>query len=264
MKINIDSGFLHYETLGRGTPLLFIHGYPLSAKIWDPQMNALSDHASLISIDLRGHGESYPYEGPYSMDLLANDCKALLDELNIREQAVVCGLSMGGYVAMAMYRNFPELIKGMIFTSTRPAPDSPEGKANRDLAIQNARQHGAISIADSMLPKLFSPLTLSNNPTLLNKVHTMMVKTSVQGMIGVLQGMRDRPDSTPLLPKISCPVLIIHGTDDQIIPMKEAELMAQHIPKSQFVKINRAGHLVNLEQPKIYNQAVLNFLNTLI
>ena len=264
MKINIGNGFLHYETLGRGTPLLFIHGYPLSGKIWDPQMNALSAHASLISIDLRGHGESYPYEGPYSMDLLANDCKTLLDELNIREQAVVCGLSMGGYVAMAMYRNFPELFMGMILTSTRPGPDSPEVKSNREIAIHNARQYGAISIADSMLPKLFSPITLSINPDLLNHVHSMMAKTSVQGMVGVLQGMRDRPDSTPLLAKISCPVLIIHGTDDQIIPMKEAELMAQQIPKSQLVKINRAGHLVNLEQPEKYNQALLDFLNTLI
>src|SRR4030042_1983698 len=204
MKINIGNGFLHYETLGRGTPLLFIHVYPLSGKIWDPQMNALSDYASLITIDLRGHGESYPYEGPYSMDLLSNDCKALLDELNIREQVVVCGLSMGGYVALAVYRNFPELFKGMIFTSTRPGPDTPEGKANRDLAIHNARQQGSSPIADSMLAKLFSPITLSSNPNLLETIHDMMVNTSVQGMIGVLQGMRDRPDSTPLLAKISC------------------------------------------------------------
>jgi pimeloyl-ACP methyl ester carboxylesterase len=264
VRIYIGNGFLNYVTLGRGMPLLFIHGYPLSGKIWDPQVNALSDHASLISIDLRGHGESYPFEGPYSMDLLANDCKVLLDELNITEKVVVCGLSMGGYVAMAMYRNFPRIFKGMILTSTRPGPDTPEGRSNRDLAINNVRQYGSSSIADSMLPKLFSPVTLSTNPNLIKSIHSTMINTSVQGMIGALQGMRDRPDSTPLLAKISCPVLIIHGTDDQIIPMKEAELMSQQIPKSRLVKINNAGHLVNLEQPELYNQALLEFLNTLI
>ncbi len=148
MKIYIGNGFLNYEILGSGMPVLFIHGYPLSGKIWDPQMNTLSNHASLITIDLRGHGESYPYEGSYSMDLLASDCKALLDELNIREKVVVCGLSMGGYVAMAMYRNFPGIFKGMILTSTRSGPDSPEVKNNRNIAINQAYQYGANYIAE--------------------------------------------------------------------------------------------------------------------
>jgi 3-oxoadipate enol-lactonase len=264
MKFPIDNGFLDFEILGSGIPLLFIHGYPLSRKIWEPQMNDLRDQATLISIDLRGHGNSYAFVGPYSMDLLANDCKLLLDELNIKVPVVVCGLSMGGYVAMAMYHNFPDLFKGMILTSTRSGSDSPEGKINRDIAINQAYQHGPNYIAESMLQKLFSPVTHSNNPNLLTMIHDVIANTSIQGIVGALQGMRDRPDSTPLLTKISCPAIIIHGVDDQLIPLKDAELMAQQIPNSRLIKITNAGHLPNLEQPKIYNRFVQDFLLSLV
>jgi 3-oxoadipate enol-lactonase len=264
MKLSLDNGFLDYELLGKGNPLLFIHGYPLSQKIWEPQMDSLGDQATLISVDLRGHGNSYAFEGPYSMDLLANDCKLLLDNLNIKFPTVVCGLSMGGYVALAMYRNFPDLFKGMILTSTRSGSDSPEGKINRDIAINQAYQYGANYIADSMLPKLFSPMTQAKNPDLLNMIHSVMANTSVQGIVGALQGMRDRADSSSLLTKINCPVLIIHGLDDQLIPMKDAELMDQQIPNSRLMKISNAGHLPNLEQPEIYNRFVQDFLHSLI
>ena len=264
MKLYIDDGFLEYEMLGNGIPLLLIHGSPLSRMIWLPQMDELSDVASLISIDLRGHGDSFPFEGSYSMDLLASDCMKLLDDLNIKQPIVVCGLSLGGYVTMAIYRINPEIFKGMILTSTRPGPDSPERKANRDVSILNAREHGAIIIADNMLPKLFSPVTLSTKPEIVKMIRGVMAKTSVQGILGALQGMKERPDSSTMLTQINCPVLIIHGTDDQLIPLKEAELMNHQIPTSHLVKITDSGHLPNLEQPEKYNQAVRDFLQILV
>lgn len=260
MKIQFDNGFLEYDKLGIGIPLLFIHGYPLSRKIWVPQMDGLSDQAMIISVDLRGHGESYPFKGPYSMDLLADDCKRLLEDLNIKMPILVCGLSMGGYVTMALYRKYPDVFKGIILTSTRPGPDSPEAKANRESSIKNALEQGASYIADNMVQKIVAPETLSSKPDLVKIIHKIMAKTSVQGIVGALQGMRDRPDSTPMLSKISCPVLIVHGTDDQLIPIKEAEMMHQVIPNSRLVKISAAGHLPNLEQPEIFNQAIRDFI----
>jgi 3-oxoadipate enol-lactonase len=264
MKIQIDDGFLEYEKIGKGIPLLFIHGYPLSRKIWTPQVNGLSDRATTISLDLRGHGDSFSFEGPYSMDLLASDCKRLLEYLHVKSPVVVCGLSMGGYVTMALYRNHPDLCKGMILTSTRPGPDSAEAKANRDASIKNVLEHGSSIIADNMLSKMISSVTLSTNPDLVKMIHCVMVNTSIQGIVGSLTGMRDRSDSIPLLTQIKCPVLVIHGIEDQLIPMKEAEMMNQQIPNSRLVKITDAGHLPNLEQPDIFNQAVRDFLLSLV
>jgi pimeloyl-ACP methyl ester carboxylesterase len=263
MQIKIANGFLEYEKLGKGIPLLFIHGYPLSRKIWKPQLDGLSDLALSISVDLRGHGDSFAFEGPYSMDTLASDCKRLLDDLTIKSPVVVCGLSMGGYISLAFYRAYPEIFKGMILTSTRSGPDSAEAKANRDASIKNALEFGAIYIADNMLPRLFSPVTLSTNPDLVKTVHEIMVNTSIQGIVGSLEGMKNRLDSTPLLSQISCPVLIIHGADDQLIPQKEAELMDRQIPNSRLIKIAEAGHLPNLEQPDRFNKAVWDFLQSL-
>jgi 3-oxoadipate enol-lactonase len=263
MKYLLDNGFLAYEQTGKGLPILFIHGYPLSRKIWEPQLEGLSDNVSMLTLDLRGHGESYPFNGPYNMELLADDCKQLLDNLIFNYPILVCGLSMGGYVTFALFRKYPQVIKGMILTSTRSGPDSAEGKANRDTAIKNVRDRNVDFIADSLLPKLISPVTLTSKPDLLHIIREIMLETSINGVTGALQGMRDRPDSTPLLTQIKCPVLIIHGANDQLISIHEAENMNQQISNSRLVIIPNAGHLPNMEQPEIYNQAIRDFIKSL-
>lgn len=262
MKYKLEGGFITYDQVGNGIPLLFIHGYPLSRKIWLDQIESLSTKASLISVDLRGHGESYPFEGPYPMDLLAEDCKRLLDDININYPILVCGLSMGGYVTFSLYQKYPEIFKGMILTSTRSSADTIEGKANRDAAIRNVNDHGVPFIAESLLPKLVSPITFSSKPDLVNTITTIMLETSIQGIIGASQGMRDRRDSTSLLAQISCPVLLIHGEDDQIISIKETETMHNQIPNSKLVVVPKAGHLLNMEQPGQFNQALLEFISS--
>jgi 3-oxoadipate enol-lactonase len=263
MKYKLDDGFLAYDQVGEGTPVLFIHGYPLSRKIWHYQMVKLSQDAHLISVDLRGHGESYPFEGPYSMDTLADDCKSLMDSKRIKVPIVVCGLSMGGYVTLALYRKYPQIFKAMILTSTRAGADSDVGKANREAAIKNVHEHGIAYIADSMLPKIVSKATLIVKPTLVKTIREIMLETSVQGIVGSSLGMRDRPDSTSLLAQIHFPVLIIHGADDQLIPVSEAEAMQQKITDSRLVVIPDAGHLPNMEQPDLFNHAIREFINTL-
>ena len=263
MKFKIENGFIAYDQNGTGIPLLLIHGYPLSRKIWKPQMDGLAKNASMIRLDLRGHGESYPFEGEYQMDLLADDCYKLLLNTQLSPPIVVCGLSMGGYVAFALYRRYPQLFKAMILTSTRAGPDSPEGKASRETGIKNARQNGISSIVDGMTPKLVSPFTLTTKKELVSSIREIMLETSTNGVVGALQGMRDRADSTPLLAEIECPVLIIHGADDQIIPFIESEKMCEQISDARLVAIAQAGHLPNMEQPERYNQVVRDFIKSL-
>jgi pimeloyl-ACP methyl ester carboxylesterase len=242
-----------------GIPLFFIHGYPLNRHIWDPQLESLADTARLIAPDLRGHGDSDVTSGPYSMDMLADDCLALLEALGITGPAVLCGLSMGGYVSFAFYRKYPERVAGLILAATRSGEDSPEGKANRDKAADLARQGGPGAIVESMLPKMLSPKSYAERSGLVDSVREIMLSSSLDGILGDLMGMKSRPDSTPALNLIDKPTLILHGNDDQLIPTSEAIAMHAAIPGARLQLLPDAGHLLNIEQPLLFNKAVREF-----
>lgn len=264
MQIQLDNLSMHYSDQGNGQVLLLIHGFPLNRRLWQPQISSLSDVARVIAPDLRGHGDTPPKpfqnQRLYPMNLLAEDCICLLDALQIFQPVVVAGLSMGGYVAFALYRNYPQRVARLILVSTRATADTPEGKANREKAAEVALQEGAPAIAQSMLPRMLAPQTYTNRPDLVETVMGIMKVTSVEGTVGALLGMKDRPDSTTALSEISVPTLIIHGAEDQIIPLDEVQTMHARIPDAILRIIPDAGHLVNLEQPKLFNQAVRDFL----
>jgi pimeloyl-ACP methyl ester carboxylesterase len=260
MHVQIDGINLAFEDKGAGLPLLFIHGYPLSRRIWDAQLEGLADVARLIAPDLRGHGGSDAVREPYSMDMLADDCYFLLKALGITGPVVLCGLSMGGYVAFAFYRKYPEMVAGLILAATRPGEDSPEGKANREKAADLARKGGPSAIAESMLPKMLSPKSYVDRPELVHRVREIMQATSLDGILGDLMGMKSRPDSTPGLRNIKKLTLILHGNDDQLIPPSEAIAMLGAIPGARLNLLPDAGHLLNMEQPQLFNKAVHEFL----
>lgn len=260
MKLRINNFWMHYEDQGQGIPLLLIHGFPLNNTLWQPQIASLKDVARVITPDLRGFGASEPVNSISTMETLATDCLNLLDNLNIHEPVFVGGLSMGGYITFSFHRLFPEKVKGLILAATRPGVDSPEGKANRDRLAQLAQERGSEAVVADMLPKMFSPKTYQNKLSLVENTHQMMASTSVYGIIGALMGMKNRIDSTPLLPDIHKPVLILHGSDDQLIPLKEAEAMQGTIPGAKLCILPEAGHLLNLEQPDLSNQYIKDFL----
>jgi pimeloyl-ACP methyl ester carboxylesterase len=249
-----------YEAKGSGVPLLLIHGYPLSREIWRPQLEGLAEIARVIAPDLRGFGESQAVQGIYAMDRLAQDCLELLDHLKITKPAMVCGHSMGGYVTFAFFRRYPERVRALVLTSTRAAPDSPEAKANREKAVATAREKGAGAIAEAMLPRLLSPRTQEGKPELVARVRQIMESSSVDGIAGALLGMRDRPDSGPTLSKIDKPTLILHGIDDPLIPLAEAQAMQAAIQGAQLHSLPKAGHLPSLEQPELFNRYVREFM----
>jgi pimeloyl-ACP methyl ester carboxylesterase len=263
MILDINGFKMAYQSQGKGTPLLLIHGFPLSKKMWEPQLQSLSLNANVLAPDLRGHGESEPVAGPYSMDLLADDYISFLDALEIEQPVVVCGHSMGGYITLAMYRRHPDRIRGLILAATRAGADSPDGKASRENAIAKAKEEGPAAIASAMLPKMMSPTTYQSNPDLVEQVDNLMSNTSLQGIVGALEAMKERPDSTPMLAKITVPTLIIHGEDDQLIPSQEAQSMHTSIADSNLYLISNAGHLPNLEQPDRFNQIVKGFTENL-
>ncbi len=244
--------------------LLLIHGFPLNSQMWDPQLEDLGEFVRVIAPDLRGYGQSDSVPGPYSITQLADDCADLLGHLNVATPFVVCGLSMGGYIALEFYRRYPEQVAGLILVSTRAGADSEEGKAGRDKAAELAKSEGATAVSGGMLPKMLAPQNVETDEELVDYVKEVMSNASLNGVVGALNAMRDRIDSTPTLGDIDVPVLIIHGADDQLIPVSEAELMFKAIPDAELVVIPDAGHLPNLEQPDMFNDAVIDFLEELL
>lgn len=242
--------------------VLLIHGFPLDRTIWEPQAQVLGNQYRVITPDLRGFGQSQATPPPYSMDTYVDDLRALLDHLGVH-RAVVGGLSMGGYVTFSFYRKHPDRVLGLILVDTKAGPDTPEGKQGRDDMADLARREGAQAVADRMLPKLYAPATYEHNPALIERTRHMMEAASVDGIVGALKAMRDRPDSTPLLSQIRVPSLVIVGQEDALTPVSEAQKMAEHMPGAHLEVIPGAGHLSSLEQPEAVTRTLRTFLSRL-
>jgi 3-oxoadipate enol-lactonase len=263
MRINSNNLAIDYSDNGSGIPLLLIHGYPLSRALWEPQVTGLADVARVLALDLRGHGGSDVGPESYSMSVLADDCRRLLDTLGIAQPVVLGGLSMGGYVVFEFYRKYPQRIAGLILAATRAGADSPEAKANRDTAATTAREKGVGAIVETMLPKILSQKSFQTRPKLVTRVRKLMASTPLAAVLGDLAAMRDRADSTAILAQIDKPTLILHGADDQLIPPAEAQATGAAIPNARLQILPEAGHLLNLEQPEAFNEAVRGFLSSI-
>ena len=187
---------------------------------------------------------------------------ALLEMLEI-EQSVVCGLSMGGYIALEMVRRHRHRLRGLILVSTRANADGAEAIAGRDEMIQLVQRQGCGVLVDRMLPKLLAPETLWTMPDVVDRVRTMIAGSSPAGVIGALTAMRERSDSTPLLREIDFPTLVVAGREDQFVPTDYSRSMADQIPDAHFTVIAGAGHLAPMEQPIATSRVIGEFLESL-
>ena len=255
----IDDIQMAYTDAGMGRPVVLIHGYPFNRSLWNEQVAELSHSYRVIVPDLRGFGESDASEGPATMDRMAQDVALLLDHLGI-SRAVIGGLSMGGYVALAFYKQFPSRVLGLILADTRAQADTEEGKQTRAQQAEKALAEGMAGIADAMLPKLLTPDTVSKRPEVVKRVRDMMLKTKPEGTAAALLGMAQRDDQTQLLPQISSPALIVVGAEDAITPVADSEKMHNAIAGSRLVVLENAGHVSNLERTEEFNQHLLDFL----
>jgi 3-oxoadipate enol-lactonase len=240
--------------------ILFIHGFPLDRSIWHPQVSALTNWRR-IAPDLRGMGQSEAPETGYAMGTYAEDLAQLLDALGVK-RAVLCGLSMGGYVAFECLRRWPERVAGLVLMDTRAEPDPPGARQGRDAMIAMVREQGAGAVAEAMLPRLLRPGTAMTDPGLVEQVREMMAGSPVAGVAGALVAMRDRPDSRPLLPTLGrVPTLVLVGREDVLTPPDVAQAMADAIPGAEYQVIGGAAHLPTLEQPELTTERLRQFLD---
>ena len=252
---------LAYYEAGGGIPLVFVHGFPLNHRLWEPQFSDLSETAHLIAPDLPGHGESGSRPGLYLMEQVAEDVNTMLDKLEIKVPVVLCGLSLGGYMIGQFFEKYRNRLAGLVFTATRASGDSHEAKLNRDRLVGIAWESGVNAMVEAVLPKFLAPKTYQTRPELVERVRGIMQVTSLEGVVGDLLGMRARPDTFDMIREIRLPTLVIHGTEDQLIPVSEGELIRDTIPGARMVTIPEAGHLPNLEQPELFNLAVREFIS---
>jgi pimeloyl-ACP methyl ester carboxylesterase len=253
---------LAYEVSGTGSPVVLLHGFPFNRTLWREQVEALSGRYRVITLDLRGHGETPATRAPATMEEMAGDVAALLDDIGI-DRVVLGGLSMGGYVALAFYRLFPERVRALILADTRPQADTDEARLTREETAVRALGEGMHTIADAMLPKLFAPSAQDERPEVVARVREMILNTDPQGAASALRGMAVRNDQTKLLREIDRPTLILVGNLDLITPPADAELMNREIRGSRLEVIAGAGHVSNIERPAEFNRALENFLREL-
>lgn len=257
----VDNALAHAD-VGRGLPVVLLHAFPLNRSMWEPQIAALFGECRCIVPDLRGFGES-PKAGPYSMERNADDVVALLDALQI-ERAVIAGLSMGGYAALAMWRHHRRRVRALVLADTRAGADNAEGKQKRDELIAVAEAGGAAAVAVRQITGLVGKSTREKQPELVERIRSLMASQDPAGIIGALQAMRARPDSTPLLGEIDVPTLVVVGEEDTVTPVKEARAMHEAIRGSRLEVIPEAGHLSNLERPAAFNAALSDFVGSLL
>lgn len=245
---------------GSGRPLLLVHGFPLDHTMWTGQTTALADQWRVIAPDLRGFGASTVTAGTVTMAQMADDLAGLLDALRITEPVILCGLSMGGYVAWQFALRHRSKLDRLILCDTRAAADSAEAASGRLKTAERVLAESVSVVAESMLPKLFAPATSQKQPQIVESTKQVMLRANPQGIAAALRGMAERPDVTGRLHDIDVPSLVICGEHDVIAPPAEMRQIAAALPKGRYVEIAGAGHMAPRERPAAVNTAIREFL----
>jgi pimeloyl-ACP methyl ester carboxylesterase len=262
MRTEINRIKIDYRDEGSGPAVIFIHAFPLNQSIWDDQVAALKQSYRTITLDLRGFGSSDAPAGPYSMEEMAADVRALMTKIGL-DDAVFVGLSMGGYISLAFYRSYPEQVRALVLADTRASADNEEGRERRMRSAERAEREGAQAIAGEMLPMLLAPETIEKNAALVARVRAMIESNSPSAIASAQRAMAGRPDSSRLIERMNIPVLVIVGSEDSLTKVEESKAMSDKIPGSRLRVIEGAGHLSNVERPAEFNRALADFLDAI-
>jgi len=262
-KINITINNLTVSYSDHGPDdapvIIFIHGFPLNKSMWNIQVEALKENYRVIAYDIRGHGNSDPGIDEFFIELFVIDLLRLMEKLKI-EKSILCGLSLGGYIALNAVLKHPDRFDGLILNDTQCIADTPEIKENRCNAIISIKEKGVEQYADEIIKKLFAPETFTKNKNVVDAVKEMIISTPKQSLCNTLHALAERKETCDQLPEINIPVLIMVGQEDKITPIAAARQMHEKILNSKLEIIQQAGHLSNLEDPAAFNTNLVKFL----
>ncbi len=258
-RVNVNGVNLACDLHGSGEPILFIHGFPLSGRLWDHVVEPMRDTWRLIIPDLRGMGRSQVTPDA-SMATYADDLAALLDAIGEQRPAVVVGLSMGGYIAFEFYRRHAERVRALVLADTRAEADTPQKAADRAAMADRVLCEGSAIVAAAMLPALFGSKASAD---LKHTWKELISNTGPTGTVAALHAMRQRPDSTTTFDDIQVPTLVVVGEDDALTPPADARSMHRGIAGAQLRLIPDAGHMTPVEQPGQFVRALRHFVDAL-
>jgi len=264
MHAQINGLDVWFDSLGNpaALPVVLIHGFPFSHEMWRPQVGVLSEKFWVIDYDLRGHGESSAGDGQYPLEFFVDDLIALLDHLKIKK-AVLCGLSMGGYIALRAVERNPERILALILADTQAKADSNEAKLKRAASMKAAKANGVKTFAETFLKTAFTPQSLTPKSESIISIQKIIESNSLIGICGALMALATRTDTTVSLLAIQVPTLILVGEQDALTSVAASQEMHDRIRGSEMRIIKNAAHLSNVENADEFNKYVIEFLDKL-
>lgn len=262
MNAIINGITVHYIDVGHPNtlPVVLIHGFPFSHEMWEPQIKVLEKEFRVIAYDLRGQGKSGVGDGQYMLEFFVDDLIGLLGYLKI-EKAVLCGLSMGGYIALRTIERNAERVSALILADTQSKADSNEAKLRRASSIRSVKTDGVKAYAESFVKAVFAQKSLAAKVDAVEKIKRIIQANSSLGICGALLALAGRTDTTDVLPSINVPTLILVGEHDALTPPLASQEMHNRIPNSEVHVISNAAHMSNLENSGEFNTHLLNFLD---
>ncbi len=260
IEIRVNGITLCYDDEGNGNmPVVFIHGFPFDRLMWQPQVDFLKSSQRVIAYDIRGFGKSGAGAEKASIELFANDLIKLMDGLQI-SKAIICGLSMGGYIVLNAVSRFPERFEKIILSDTQCIADSSDGREKRFKTIQRIEAGGLSDFTETFVKNIFCKDSLTNKKELVDGIKDTILSTSKQTITGTLAALAERNETCSVLNSISIPALILCGREDGITPPAQAEFLKNNIKNSTLHIIEGAGHMSNLEQADEFNELVKQFI----
>ena len=261
LEMIINNLSVSYTDTGKeGSPvIIFIHGFPFNKSMWNLQVESLKDNYRLITYDIRGHGNSDAGNEDFSIDLFAGDLIGLMDALKI-DRAILCGLSMGGYIALNAVTKYKKRIDALILSDTQCIADTQEAKEKRKKAIESIMKTGVEKYAEESIKNLFASESFTTRRKEIEDVREMIVNTTAPSLISTLRALSVRKETCKTLPEIKVAVLIMVGKEDKLTPPAAAGYMHERIKGSLLRIIDHAGHLSNLENPGEFNAALRKFI----
>lgn len=260
LMLNINNLNLSYDDVGEGNiPIIFLHGFPFDKSMWAKQLDFFATTNRVIAIDIRGFGKSTDETTPLSIDLFSDDLMLFMNQMKI-SKAIICGLSMGGFIALNAQARFPDRFEAIILCDTQCIADTIEVKLNRYKTIDEIALNGTLNFNEAFIKKVFCKNSFTNKQEIVTQLRSVVMANPEQIIINGLKALAERSETCSTLPEINIPTLIICGREDEVTPLEQSEFLHTSIKASALHIIDDAGHVSNIEQPEEFNNEISKFL----